>query len=521
MRRRLSPVAALLLAACGDGTIIDDDACAPEETLYLGECRRSCPCPADEACLAGLCYGRDCGEAVCDATQVCIGGACVFAGCTATGCQDGYCDPNGLVCVECLDDAHCAAGTICDAVQRACVCAQTAATEVICSDGVDDDCDGAIDCTDADCPDGAACGPNGASCDGDACQCPNPDPNESACDNALDDDCDGAFDCADPDCADGTGCGSHGLECSAGACLCPTGLSTETTCGDGADDDCDGDVDCDDTDCDSVTCGTNGLVCSAGACICPTGASTETRCDDSVDDDCDGEVDCVDADCDGLACGPNGLVCTSGGCDCPGGPDPGATGRVVRKLATALSESSVWRDFSVQRAHLSDEDLSSLRQARTEFWRRIQSEEFEDAAGTTVFRRCQYMEAYLAKLEEKLSANGKAYWDAFGRVDRIIENAMGLLAHLLVLGDPLLLPRFERVRWFPPERFLRVWVDIHPLALRRGYAVALGPSSIPSGLLGLILGRSWSASQGKSEVMIDIEVLDGGWEAFGDDSKTG
>ncbi len=59
-------------------------------------------------------------------------------------------------------------------------------TEAVCGNGADDDCDGLIDCEDADCIDSVACGED--------------------CTNGGDDDGDGLIDCDDADCpcADGT-----------------------------------------------------------------------------------------------------------------------------------------------------------------------------------------------------------------------------------------------------------------------------------------------------------------------------
>ena len=85
----------------------------------------------------------------------------------------------------------------------------------LCSNGVDDDGDGAVDCADSDCVNDPVCG----------------DPRE-ICDNGLDDDGDGAIDCADPDC-------SSDPYCLAGHELCTNGV----------DDDGDGATDCEDPDC--------------------------------------------------------------------------------------------------------------------------------------------------------------------------------------------------------------------------------------------------------------------------------
>ncbi len=84
----------------------------------------------------------------------------------------------------------------------------------VCSDGLDNDCDGAIDCIDADCDQVPPC---------------------EDCDNGVDDDKDGLVDCEDGDCA------------GDGHCV-------ELVCDDWRDNDEDGLTDCDDEDCWSADC---------------------------------------------------------------------------------------------------------------------------------------------------------------------------------------------------------------------------------------------------------------------------
>ena len=96
--------------------------------------------------------------------------------------------------------------------------AGTPTTETSCTDGVDNDGDGQIDCADSDC----ATNP--------ACQVPT---TETSCTDGIDNDHDGQIDCADSDCATNPACR-------------PT---TETSCTDGVDNDGDGKVDCADSDC--------------------------------------------------------------------------------------------------------------------------------------------------------------------------------------------------------------------------------------------------------------------------------
>ena len=163
--------------------------------------------------------------------------------------------------------------------------------ETTCDDGIDNDCDEAIDGTDSDCEP----------------ECLPSEGNESSCDDGIDNDCDEAVDGADSDCELG----------------CLQSEANETTCDDGVDNDCDGDVDdsdsdclpscvpdepeiettCDDgidNDCDEAVDGTDSD-CELG---CLESEANETTCDDGVDNDCDGDIDDSDSDCPGASVGP-------------------------------------------------------------------------------------------------------------------------------------------------------------------------------------------------------------------------
>jgi hypothetical protein len=148
-----------------------------------------------------------------------------------------------------------------------------------CTNGVDDDADGATDCDDSDCDGEPACAPpaeictNGIDDDGDGAtdcidtQClghPACSPLTEDCANLIDDDGDGATDCADSDCTDDPVC-----------------LPTAENCTNGIDDDDDDATDCADSDC------TDDPVC----------LPTAENCTNGIDDDDDGATDCADGDC--------------------------------------------------------------------------------------------------------------------------------------------------------------------------------------------------------------------------------
>jgi hypothetical protein len=270
-------------------------------------------------------------------------------------CGDGEDnDSDGLV--DCADDA-CPGGTPCAPHGIVCAPDQTCgvctgnggppepAREASCSDGFDNDCDGAIDCADSSC-EGVLCttttGAAGA-CTGGACVCDPTEDHETVCGDGFDQDCDGYVDCADRDCQPfgngfGAVCDGLGHTCSVelgtgSRCTVCAGNGgrperPEVSCGDGHDNDCDGLADCQDADCADVACNPDGALCDGTTRRCACGKSEpagERTCDNGQDDDCDGVIDCADTDCQpigapGRQCASNGRVCTrEGTCGCDGG----------------------------------------------------------------------------------------------------------------------------------------------------------------------------------------------------------
>ena len=120
-------------------------------------------------------------------------------------------------------------GLTIDNVSLSQLCEPVADTETGCDDGVDNDCDGTLDCADSDCVGNAVC--------------------VEVCDDGEDNDADGNVDCADSDCVGNAAC--------------------VEVCDDGKDNDADGNVDCADADCE-------------GAPACPSGIGPFLR------GDCDG-----------------------------------------------------------------------------------------------------------------------------------------------------------------------------------------------------------------------------------------
>jgi hypothetical protein len=215
-----------------------------------------------------------------------------------------------------------------------------------CGNGTDDNGDSVVDCADPGCL-GYTCALPAGSVGAGECQANGtclcngnggaPEPNESSCSDNKDNDCDGLVDCKDANCETKTcilASGGQGV-CVSGECGCPgTTEEDPDSCSDKIDNDCDGRVDCDDRGCQAklgdpgVTCDEFGRTCSRGSpdggfgtcSVCPGGETAEVTCGDQKDNDCDGLSDCDDPQCASVTCGENGRTCTAATarCECSG-----------------------------------------------------------------------------------------------------------------------------------------------------------------------------------------------------------
>jgi len=194
-----------------------------------------------------------------------------------------------------------------------------------CSNGLDNDGDGLIDCLDPD-------------CDGEVGRkqtlFPQPGPpplvealceygEEFDCDDNFDNDDNGVTDCAEYYCYNSpagpwvSGLGQIGGFIDGHLVYCKD-YETSITCGDNFDNDRDGLTDCEETDipgCEGWSCG-DGCRCTSGVCDC----YEELDCSDGLDDnDGDGYIDCDDSDCAAdPACDSDGDGVPDDEDNCPG-----------------------------------------------------------------------------------------------------------------------------------------------------------------------------------------------------------
>ncbi len=173
--------------------------CAAGSFCSAGMCSRTCP-SGTVACggsCADLATDRShCGmcDNPCAADEDCRGGSCT--------CPEGYTRCDGACINPDSDPGNCGVcGRTCDADQICsmgmCTCA-AGARETECTDMLDDDCDGMIDCDDPDCMDATRpcmgmCGPGVETCDGAGTwgACEGGSGEMEICGDGIDQDCDG------------------------------------------------------------------------------------------------------------------------------------------------------------------------------------------------------------------------------------------------------------------------------------------------------------------------------------------
>ena len=380
--------------ACDDGNVCTDDGCDPANGCT--HAANAAPCDDGDACTSGdVCAAKSCGGAPvscddgdpCNGAETCEPGqGCVTAGpfpscgdgntdvLCGEECDDGGNDPGDGCSADCMVEAPAcpgdgdpcevgvgackALGTIGCPVPGVPSCsaqAGTASAEVC--DGLDNDCNGAVDdgaasasCDDADacngeetcffggCEAGAALDcDDGDACTADACAAASGCSHDAvpgcvSCD--IDGDCDDADPCTVDACPDGACTWSLAPACACSG-LATNGCDTESAS-----------PGCADTSCCETVCAVDPYCCNVawdvecvgeiGLCGPPPGCGDgECRPSETCStcpDDCGGCPACeVDADCDDGkdctvdTCDPLHLECVftpTAGCFCPASANP-------------------------------------------------------------------------------------------------------------------------------------------------------------------------------------------------------
>jgi hypothetical protein len=169
------------------------------------------------------------------------------------------------------------------------------------------------------------------------CTATGAEDTDSTCADGVDNDCNGFIDCLDPSCRGAAAVCAATLDAGrpprdaagrrdVGACTPSGAENTDSTCADGVDNDCNGFVDCNDFGCsrapavtvcrrdggssidvppprdsgvhrDSGVRRDSGTRRDIGPCTASGMENTNASCSDGVDNDCDGYVDCNDFNC--------------------------------------------------------------------------------------------------------------------------------------------------------------------------------------------------------------------------------
>ena len=173
-------------------------------------------------------------------------------------------------------------------VPTGCVCGGDCyLDETNCSDLIDNDFDGLIDCEDPDC-DAQSCEDGDLCTTGESC-------SAGSCLGAVAIDCNDSESCTDDTCDPSTGfCVNQGNDanlctdsnqCTTDICLI-TGTCQSTNVSNG-------------TSCDDGQACTSSDICTDGVCAGTPGIE---NCANGIDDDCDGLIDGLDPDCGGEIC---------------------------------------------------------------------------------------------------------------------------------------------------------------------------------------------------------------------------
>lgn len=289
-----------VLECCDELT--DSDQCRQSydrasELEDASEADAACQAVLDGAQMLGFCDGQatDGGASSTD-TDGSTGGPAAGGECQALeSCCQQMMDPSDCLVFVAENRNAENADMLCQDLRQSFLdagsCAATETDDLACSDGIDNDANGFIDCEDFSCSMGVGI----TACDGMV------ENTDALCSDGIDNDDNSFTDCDDFGCSMSSSVTVCGNSTSGDPVPVPEGPEeTDEACSDNGDNDQDGFVDCDDFDC---SMNPNVTVCEA-----PPGdpEDTDAACSDNVDNDNDTYVDCDDFDC---SMNPNVTVC--------------------------------------------------------------------------------------------------------------------------------------------------------------------------------------------------------------------
>ncbi|MCB9729139.1 MAG: hypothetical protein H6746_11760 [Deltaproteobacteria bacterium] len=279
-----------------DGETDEDAALPPAPTCGQGACAATGTVSCEGGEVVQSCEAGQPGAETCNGVDDDCDGDTdedVVLG-PAPTCGEGACATTGTIA--------CVGGEVVES------CEATTATPETCN-GVDDDCDGAIDedvvlGAPPTCGEGACAATGTIACvGGEVVESCEPGAGGPEACNGIDDDCDGDTDedvvlGAPPTCGEGACAATGTIACVGGEVVesCEPGAGRPEACN-GIDDDCDGDTDEDVVLGAPPTCGEG--VCAATGTIACVGGEVVESCEPGAIGDAHDGCDGVDSDCDG------------------------------------------------------------------------------------------------------------------------------------------------------------------------------------------------------------------------------